>query len=193
VPGLEAEVAGQPAAPGIEDVEVDAGLAQHRLIRVVALDKLIEVVRATGRIGVVGVYNPQDPGAATEGAQQGRYGFNYGLVFDKAISMGHGQCPVKRYNHQLRDLPGFRNWQNDEHVRQIAQAWNVDILQIPHWAPPTHAMEIFRQIKAGTIRFLWVTATNPLVSLPELARIRSVCEQEWLFLVVSDAFLTETA
>jgi glutathione-independent formaldehyde dehydrogenase len=25
-------------------------------------------------------------------------------VFDKAISMGHGQCPVKRYNHQLRDL-----------------------------------------------------------------------------------------
>jgi hypothetical protein len=49
---------------------------------------------------VVGVYNPQDPGAATEDAQQGRYGFNYGLVFDKAISMGHGQCPVKRYNHQ---------------------------------------------------------------------------------------------
>ena len=65
---------------------------------------LFRSVRATGRIGVVGVYNPQDPGAATEGAQQGRYGFNYGLVFDKAISMGQGQCPVKRYNHQLRDL-----------------------------------------------------------------------------------------
>lgn len=68
------------------------------------LDKLVEVVRATGRIGVVGVYNPQDPGAATEDAKQGRYDFNYGLVFDKAISLGHGQCPVKRYNHQLRDL-----------------------------------------------------------------------------------------
>ena len=90
-------------------------------------------------------------------------------------------------------LPGYRNWQNDEHVREIAQAWNVDILQIPHWAPPTHAMEIFRQIEAGTIKFLWVTATNPLVSLPELGRIRSVCESGDLFLVVSDAFLTETA
>jgi anaerobic selenocysteine-containing dehydrogenase len=90
-------------------------------------------------------------------------------------------------------LPGFRNWQNDEHVREIAQAWNVDILQIPHWAPPTHAMEIFRQVEAGTIKFLWVTATNPLVSLPELRRIRSVCEQGRFFLVVSDAFLTETA
>jgi anaerobic selenocysteine-containing dehydrogenase len=90
-------------------------------------------------------------------------------------------------------LPGYRNWQNDDHVREIAEAWNVDILQIPHWAPPTHAMEIFRQIEAGSIKFLWVTATNPLVSLPELRRIRSICEQKQVFLVVSDAFLTETA
>ncbi|MBV9012989.1 MAG: glutathione-independent formaldehyde dehydrogenase [Pseudonocardiales bacterium] len=68
------------------------------------LDKLVEVVRATGRLGIVGVYIPQDPGAATETAKQGRYAFNYGQVFDKGISMGQGQCPVKRYNRQLRDL-----------------------------------------------------------------------------------------
>lgn len=68
------------------------------------LDKLVEVVRATGRLGVVGEYNPQDPGAATENAKQGRYAFQYGQVFDKGISMGQGQCPVKRYNRQLRDL-----------------------------------------------------------------------------------------
>jgi len=90
-------------------------------------------------------------------------------------------------------LPGYRNWQNDEHVREIAEAWNVDVMQIPHWAPPTHAMEIFRQCENGSIRFLWVTATNPLVSLPELHRIRSIFGQDRLFLVVSDAFLTETA
>jgi glutathione-independent formaldehyde dehydrogenase len=68
------------------------------------LDKLVEVVRATGRLGIVGVYNPEDPGAATEEAKEGRYAFNYGLVFDKGIIMGQGQCPVKRYNRQLRDL-----------------------------------------------------------------------------------------
>ncbi|MGH3546877.1 MAG: glutathione-independent formaldehyde dehydrogenase [Pseudonocardiaceae bacterium] len=68
------------------------------------LDKLVEVVRATGRLGVVGVYNPQDPGAANENAKKGRYAFQYGQVFDKGISMGQGQCPVKRYNRQLRDL-----------------------------------------------------------------------------------------
>jgi anaerobic selenocysteine-containing dehydrogenase len=40
---------------------------------------------------------------------------------------------------------------------------------------------------------LWVSATNPAVSLPELRRIRSILTQERLFLVVQDAFRTETA
>jgi anaerobic selenocysteine-containing dehydrogenase len=91
------------------------------------------------------------------------------------------------------DLPAFRNWQNEAHVAELAQVWNVDPLQIPHWGPPTHAMEIFRYCEEGSIGFLWITATNPAVSLPELARIREILRQERLFVVVSDAFLTETA
>lgn len=89
-------------------------------------------------------------------------------------------------------LPGFRNWQSDAHVGELANAWNVDPLRIPHWAPPTHAMEMFRHCEDGSIRFLWVTCTNPAVSLPELHRIRSIYRQDRLFLVVSDAFPTET-
>ena len=38
------------------------------------LDALVQVVRATGKIGVVGVYEPTDEGAATEDAKRGRYG-----------------------------------------------------------------------------------------------------------------------
>ncbi len=68
------------------------------------LDNLVQVVRAAGRIGVVGVYEPEDPKASTEGAKHGRYGFDYGQVFTKGIAIGSGQCPVKRYNRQLRDL-----------------------------------------------------------------------------------------
>ncbi|WP_432491786.1 glutathione-independent formaldehyde dehydrogenase [Kineococcus auxinigenes] len=78
------------------------------------LDNLVKVVRSTGGIGVVGVYMPQDPGAATEGAKQGRIGWDYGTFFTKGLSMGTGQAPVMRYNRQLRDLitagrakPGF--------------------------------------------------------------------------------------
>ena len=69
-----------------------------------ALDGLVSVVRATGCIGVVGVYVPEDPGAATEEASEGRIGFDWGAAWEKGISFGTGQCPVKRYNRELRDL-----------------------------------------------------------------------------------------
>jgi anaerobic selenocysteine-containing dehydrogenase len=91
------------------------------------------------------------------------------------------------------DMAAFRNWSNEAHVDELARIWNVDRMQIPHYAPPTHAMSIFRHVEEGSIRFLWVTATNPAVSLPELRRVRSILSQERLFLVVQDLFLTETA
>ena len=68
------------------------------------LDELVKVVRATGGIGVVGVYEPEDPGAATESAKEGRVAFDFGTAFTKGISIGTGQCPVKKYNRELRDL-----------------------------------------------------------------------------------------
>ena len=90
------------------------------------------------------------------------------------------------------DLVGMRNWQNPDHVQELARIWNVDPLQIPSWAPPTHVMQMFRFAEEGSIRFLWIIGTNPAVSLPELHRIRSILKQERLFVVVSDAFMTET-
>jgi anaerobic selenocysteine-containing dehydrogenase len=91
------------------------------------------------------------------------------------------------------DLPGFRNWANEAHVSELAKLWNVDPMQIPHYGPPTHAMEIFRHCETGSIQFLWITATNPAVSLPELGRIRKILSDERLFVVVEDIFLSETA
>jgi anaerobic selenocysteine-containing dehydrogenase len=90
------------------------------------------------------------------------------------------------------DLPGFRNWANDSHVAELARIWNLEQIQIPHYAPPTHLMQMMRYVEQGTIRFLWVSGTNPAVSLPELSRIRSVLSQQRLFLVVQDIFPTET-
>jgi glutathione-independent formaldehyde dehydrogenase len=68
------------------------------------MDALVQVVRATGKIGVVGVYEPTDDGAADEDAKHGRYDFDFGTAFTKGITIGTGQCPVKRYNRWLRDL-----------------------------------------------------------------------------------------
>ncbi|MDT0213047.1 nitrate reductase [Rothia sp. ARF10] len=91
------------------------------------------------------------------------------------------------------DLPGFRNWHNESHIADLARIWNVEPTDIPHWTSPTHAMQIMRYVEDGSIRFLYVTGTNPAVSLPELGRIRSILSQDRLFLVVQDLFLTETA
>ena len=91
------------------------------------------------------------------------------------------------------DLAAFRNWANDSHIKDLAAVWNIDPMDIPHYTAPTHAMQIMRYVEDGSIRFLYVTATNPAVSMPELARMRAILSQERLFLVVQDIFLSETA
>lgn len=89
---------------GVEAVGFQAHDAHGKEHPELVLDNLVEVVRATGHIGVVGVYVPEDPKAAEKGAKTGHIAFDYGLAFEKGISIASGQCPVKRYNRELRDL-----------------------------------------------------------------------------------------
>jgi ferredoxin-nitrate reductase len=89
------------------------------------------------------------------------------------------------------DLSGMRNWGNIEQIRELAELWNVEVALVPHWAPPTHA--IWRYAEQGSIELLWISGTNPAVSLPDLGRIRRILERDGLFVVVQDLFLTETA
>ncbi len=89
-------------------------------------------------------------------------------------------------------MPGFRNWRNPAHIDELARLWNVDPAVIPHDAPPTDAMTIFRHAREGSIRFLWIAGTNPAVSMPDLAQVRATLGGEQCFVVVSDGYLTET-
>jgi glutathione-independent formaldehyde dehydrogenase len=89
---------------GVEAVGYQAHDATGTEHPEMVLDNLVKVVRSAGAIGVVGVYMPEDEGAADEGAKEGRVGFDYGTFFTKGQRMGTGQAPVKRYNRQLRDL-----------------------------------------------------------------------------------------
>ena len=68
------------------------------------INLLFACVRATGGIGVVGVYVPQDPGAGTEDVKQGKLALDFGLFWSKGQTMGTGQANVKAYNRELRDL-----------------------------------------------------------------------------------------
>ena len=126
---------------------------------------------------------------------------NLHLIRGKIGSPGNGILqmngqPTAQNNREAGadgDLAGFRNWENPRHVAELAELWDVDVDQIPHWAPPTHAMQIFRYAEQGSIRFLWINATNPVVSMPDAARIRRILQSEDLFVIVQELYLTETA
>jgi len=52
-------------------------------------------------------------------------------------------------------------------------------------------MQMMQYAEQGSLQMLWISATNPAVSLPELERVRTILGQERLFLVVQDIFPTE--
>ncbi|MBT2502866.1 molybdopterin oxidoreductase family protein [Curtobacterium sp. ISL-83] len=91
------------------------------------------------------------------------------------------------------DFPAFRNWENPDHVQELAELWGVPAEKIPHASAPTHAMQIYRYAEQGSIEFLWISATNPAVSMPQSGRIRKILQQPGLFVVVQDIYMTETA
>lgn len=68
------------------------------------LQDLIEVINPTGKLGIVGLYVPQDPGGKDQQSQKGQYLIPWGDVFEKGLQVGLGQTPVKQYNLFLRDL-----------------------------------------------------------------------------------------
>ncbi|RZU36141.1 glutathione-independent formaldehyde dehydrogenase [Streptomyces sp. BK022] len=70
----------------------------------IVLNQLVETVRPTGRLGIPGLYVPSDPGGPDEHAKHGQLLVSIGKMFEKGQKMGTGQCNVKKYNRQLRDL-----------------------------------------------------------------------------------------
>ncbi|MFB7497910.1 glutathione-independent formaldehyde dehydrogenase [Streptomyces sp. NPDC056161] len=70
----------------------------------VVLNTLVETVRPTGLLGIPGLYVPSDPGGPDEHAKHGQLLVSIGKMFEKGQQMGTGQCNVKQYNRQLRDL-----------------------------------------------------------------------------------------
>jgi glutathione-independent formaldehyde dehydrogenase len=68
------------------------------------MNDLVKSVRPTGRIGIVGVFVPEDPKGADKLAKKGQIAFNLGEFFQKGLHMGSGQADVKAYNRYLCNL-----------------------------------------------------------------------------------------
>jgi len=68
------------------------------------MNNLVQTVKATGGIGVVGVFLPQDPGAKDALAKEGKLAFDFGNFWFKGQKIGTGQANVKHYNRHLAKL-----------------------------------------------------------------------------------------
>ena len=66
--------------------------------------QITELINPTGAIGLIGVYFDEDPGGVDKHAKKGEFVFPLGALWNKGVSIGQGQAPVKRYNVYLRDL-----------------------------------------------------------------------------------------
>lgn len=90
------------------------------------------------------------------------------------------------------EFPGFRNYSNPDHIQEMADIWNIEFAKIPHWNQPTHIQNMLNYIKQGSIEMFWISGTNPLVSLPNLPRVRELLTKKDLFVVTQDIFMSET-
>ncbi len=68
------------------------------------MNNLVATVKATGRIGVVGVFIPEDPGSKDTLQKRGQMAFDFGQFWVKGQSIGTGQANVKAYNRFLSRL-----------------------------------------------------------------------------------------
>ena len=78
-------------------------------------------------------------------------------------------------------------------MQELADLWQIEYAKVPLWAQPTHIMSMLSHIEEGSISVFWISGTNPLVSLPNLHRVRKLLTKDDLFVIVQDIFLTETA
>jgi nitrate reductase NapA len=80
---------------------------------------------------------------------------------------------------------------SDEARKLAASIWNVPVDRIPS-QPTYHTVEMFRALDRGDIRFMWIQATNPMVTMPKLRRYRGAALKDDRFIVVSDVYPTPT-
>jgi len=95
------------------------------------MNRLVDAVRPTGRLGVVGVFVPEDPGGPDSLSKRGKMAFDFGKFWYKGQSIGTGQANVKASNRYL--------------CRLIAQGRAKPSFIVSHTLPLAKAPEAYQR------------------------------------------------
>jgi nitrate reductase (cytochrome) len=90
----------------------------------------------------------------------------------------------------MNRLPADRVVTNPEHRAEAERIWKVPAGTIPA-TPGHHAVDMFRALKRGEIKAMWIQTTNPWVTLPNRSRFDRA-PNDGRFIVVSDIYPTPT-
>lgn len=101
-----------------------------------------------------------------------------------------GQCASMSHREVggSSTLPGYRSHGNEEHRGEVSSYWGISTGIIPD--KTNDIFHMLQQIEEGRLQVLWNIATNPAVSLPNLAYVRRQLAK--VFLIVQDIYPNET-
>jgi anaerobic selenocysteine-containing dehydrogenase len=99
-----------------------------------------------------------------------------------------GQCNAMgtRESGFTSSLPGYRRFESATDREELARLWNVPVARIPT-ARGLAYPDIIEAVLERRIRALWIIATNPIVSFPNLRTLQQALEA-LEFLVVQDGY-----
>ncbi|MGH9179061.1 MAG: molybdopterin oxidoreductase family protein, partial [Acidimicrobiales bacterium] len=103
-----------------------------------------------------------------------------------------GQCNAMgtREAGSTASLPGYRAWDDPAARAELAALWGVPADRLPTERGRAYP-DIIDGVLDGSIKGLWVIATNPVVSFPHRARLEAALRKLELF-VVQDGFENPT-
>jgi len=67
----------------------------------IVLNSIFTITKAGGRIGIPGLYPPEDPQGKTEDLKRGLLPLKFGCAWSKSIKIEMGQCPVMTHHRDL--------------------------------------------------------------------------------------------
>ncbi len=88
-------------------------------------------------------------------------------------------------------LPGYRRVDNPHHRAETARHWGVPPERISP-RPGLTAVEMFEAVAEGRVKALWIIATNPAVSMPEIDLVERALRYAQLVIVQDSYHPTDT-